>query len=163
MSVKGQLGNFPSEADKTLDNYVYQRNLRNYFMDIRKVRDDMQKNREEVENSNYMDEVTRRSLGGIYFLASLLLVLWRFRGKIRHLQAMRPQTNFSLQMVHQQPPTFPLPIAQTIEVGRGENNREFDYNSRMDRKYSKHVKRFFISNYIFVFPPLMVSPSCWDD
>ena len=79
MSFKGQLGNFQPEGDKTLDDYIYQKDLCRYFFDIRKVRDDMQKNREEVENNTYKDEITRGSLGGISVMATLLLILWRFR------------------------------------------------------------------------------------
>ena len=115
MSVKGQLGNFQPEGDKGLDDNVYQNDLKSFFYDIRKVKIDMEKNRVEVEDNIYKGDVTRGSLGGISVMATIFLILWKFIGKIKHLQAIRqPQTNFSLPIadVHKQPHTnFPLPIA----------------------------------------------------
>ena len=81
-------------------------------MYIRKLRDDVQKNREKVGENQFMDEVTRGALGGISLLGSLLLVLWIFRGKIKHLQNMRLRTIFPLPMVNQQTPPFQWPTGQ---------------------------------------------------
>ena len=103
MHVKGELGNFSPEGKKGLEDYVLQKDLMSYFDDIRKVKQDMEENRVRVADNTYQYAITRGSLGGISVLGTIFLILWKLKGKIRHLQLMRsqPQANF----------LFPFPMS----------------------------------------------------
>ena len=58
-----------------------------------------------VKDNTYQDAITRGSLGGISVLGTIFRILWKLKGKIRHLKLMSSQVNFPLPIahVHQQP------------------------------------------------------------
>ena len=76
-----------------MDDYVDQKDLRFYWNDIRKVKKEMEANIVSVEEKTSRDAIARGTMGAASVIGTILILIWKVRGKIKNLQTSANQHN----------------------------------------------------------------------
>ena len=65
MQISGQLGNFESENNKNLDDYVVWSNMKAYWLDIQGLKKVTEENKTKVDWNNRMIVIARCTIIGV--------------------------------------------------------------------------------------------------